>query len=358
MDDIMSLSKKSNDNIVKENDNNAKSIIKKKPARLQIDPETIPDDDKPPQTGTNFNIWFLKWSGGDSSNKNFTKSNFRVNIDKDCGYTKANDKNSLICLFFARGCCYLGKQCHYLHRIPNDFDYFIPTKDCFGRDKTSDYNDDMNGIGSFNKVNRTLYIGNLNTSSSQQQGINLENLITKNFQDFGEIEKIRVLHSKKCCFLTYKLESQAQFAKEAMQNQSLIGIGVNDNDILNIRWSNDDPNPDSQRQEKRKLEELTLNTITNLLNDVSDSNNKRSKVTVEEVEEEDINLPQREQLSLPSNEIDNNKRSSGLFGDTDLSSLKFLRKKKQDSKAELKQDSNTELKQNSLIQGYSSSDEE
>ena len=128
---------------------------KGKPARLQVDPETIPDDDKPPQTGNVFNIWFLKWSGGDSSNKNFTKLKFRVNIKKDSGYTRAQS-NAPLCLFFARGCCYLGKKCSYYHRLPKDTDYFIPTQDCFGRDKTSDYKDDMNGVGSFNKVNRTV----------------------------------------------------------------------------------------------------------------------------------------------------------------------------------------------------------
>ena len=64
------------------------STMLKRPARLQVDPETITDDDKPPQTGTVFNIWYLKWSGGDNT-RNLIKLKFRVNIKNDTGYTKA-----------------------------------------------------------------------------------------------------------------------------------------------------------------------------------------------------------------------------------------------------------------------------
>ena len=33
------------------------------------------------------------------------------------------------------------------------------SKDCFARDKFADYRDDMGGVGSFQRQNRTLYIG-------------------------------------------------------------------------------------------------------------------------------------------------------------------------------------------------------
>ena len=307
---------------------------KGKPARLQVDPETITDDDKPPQTGNVFNIWFLKWSGGDSSTKNYTKLKFRVNIKKDSGYTRA-PSNAPLCLFFARGCCYLGKKCSYYHRLPSDTDYFIPTQDCFGRDKTSDYKDDMNGVGSFTKVNRTIYIGGLHMDDK------MDNTLTKHFQEFGSIDKIRVLHSKACAFVTFRTENEAQFAKEAMQNQSLDG-----NEVLNIRWANEDPNPEAQRQEKRRLEEVTVNTIKNLLDLVSETERKTKKVTVEGPDEIEETESSSEVKALPSLET-----SSSLFNESSLNALKQMQSKKR------KIDKQPEKKFPTML-GYSSSDEE
>jgi hypothetical protein len=52
-------------------------------------------------------------------------------------------------------------------------------------------------------------------------------------------------------FVTYVSEHNAQFAKESMACQSL------DNDeILNVRWATEDPNPTSKVAEKRRLEEI------------------------------------------------------------------------------------------------------
>ena len=57
-------------------------------------------------------------------------------------------------------------------------------------------------------------------------------------------------------FVTYVNEYNAQFAKEAMACQSL------DNDeILNVRWATEDPNPTSKVAEKRRLEEVGREAI-------------------------------------------------------------------------------------------------
>ena len=57
-------------------------------------------------------------------------------------------------------------------------------------------------------------------------------------------------------FVTYKSELHAQFAKEAMACQSL------DNDeILNVRWATEDPNPVQKVAEKRRLEEMGQEAI-------------------------------------------------------------------------------------------------
>jgi hypothetical protein len=59
-----------------------------------------------------------------------------------------------------------------------------------------------------------------------------------------------VLQYRSVAFVTYKHELAAQFAKESMACQSL------DNDeILNVRWATEDPNPTSKVSEKRRLEE-------------------------------------------------------------------------------------------------------
>jgi hypothetical protein len=48
-----------------------KKIIRRKrrPARPQVDPATFKTE-APPPTGTIFNIWYNKWSGGDREGKN------------------------------------------------------------------------------------------------------------------------------------------------------------------------------------------------------------------------------------------------------------------------------------------------
>jgi len=62
---------------------------------------------------------------------------------------------------------------------------------------------------------------------------------------------VRVLQYRSVAFVTYVSEHHAQFAKEAMACQSL------DNDeILNVRWATEDPNPTSKVAEKRRLEEM------------------------------------------------------------------------------------------------------
>ena len=60
---------------------------------------------------------------------------------------------------------------------------------------------------------------------------------------------VKVLQYRGIAFVTYKSELSAQFAKEAMACQSLEG-----DEILNVRWATEDPNPVSKATEKRRLE--------------------------------------------------------------------------------------------------------
>ncbi|KAK3378538.1 hypothetical protein B0H63DRAFT_480200 [Podospora didyma] len=234
-----------------------KKIIrrKKRPARPQIDPSSIKSELK--QTGTTFNIWYNKWSGGDREDKYLSQEHAkgRCNIALDTGYTRAdNVSSSYYCLFFARGICPKGQDCEYLHRLPTLHTHVTPNQDIFGRDKFSDYRDDMGGVGSFTRQNRTIYVGRITVTDD------IEEIVARHFAEWGEIERIRVLNSRGVAFITYKNEANAQFAKEAMAHQSLDG-----NEILNVRWATADPNPMAQKREARLIEEQAVEAIRRAL---------------------------------------------------------------------------------------------
>ncbi|KAH8772790.1 pre-mRNA-splicing factor CWC2 [Diaporthe sp. PMI_573] len=235
-----------------------KKIIRKKkrPARPQIDPALIKSE-PPPQTGTTFNIWYNKWSGGDREDKYASQkaAKGRCNIAKDTGYTKADKvSGSYFCLFFARGICPKGQDCEYLHRLPTIHDLFNPNVDCFGRDKFSDYRDDMGGVGSFMRQNRTIYVGRIHVSDD------IEEIVARHFAEWGEVERVRVLNTRGVAFITYSNEANAQFAKESMAHQSL-----DHSEILNVRWATADPNPMAQAREARRIEEQAAEAVRRAL---------------------------------------------------------------------------------------------
>ena len=262
-----------------------KKIIRKKrrPARPQVDPSTIKHE-PPPQTGTIFNIWFNKWSGGDREDKYLSKTAApgRCNIAKDSGYTRGDKvAGSYFCLFFAKGLCPRGQECEYLHRLPGLFDTFNPNVDCFGRDKHSDYRDDMGGVGSFMRQNRTLYgtcclcfnfssyislcyrcpydtnslsVGRIHVTDD------IEEIVARHFAEWGQVDRIRCLTARGVAFVTYTNEANSQFAKEAMAHQSL-----DHSEILNVRWATVDPNPMAQKREARKIEEQAAEAVRRAL---------------------------------------------------------------------------------------------
>ena len=235
-----------------------KKIIRRKrrPARPQVDPSTLKSE-PPPQTGTIFNIWYNKWSGGDREDKYLsqTAAPGRCNVATDSGYTRADKvPGSYFCLFFAKGLCPRGHECEYLHRLPGLHDHFNPNVDCFGRDKHSDYRDDMGGVGSFMRQNRTLYIGRIHVTDD------IEEIVARHFAEWGQVDRIRVLTARGVAFVTYSNEANSQFAKEAMAHQAL-----DHNEILNVRWATVDPNPLAQKREARKIEEQAAEAVRRAL---------------------------------------------------------------------------------------------
>lgn len=236
-----------------------KPVVAKKPrpARVQVDPDTVKPEDRPAQTGTVFNIWYLKWSGGDREDSVYSqrKAEGRANIKRDSGYTKADKvAGSYFCLYFAKGLCINGRNCEYLHRLPTITDVFPPNVDCFGRDKFANYRDDMGGVGSFLRQNRTLYVGRIHVDDK------MEETVSRHFAEWGEIDRIRVLNDRGVAFVTYANEANAQFAKEAMAHQSL-----DHDEVLNVRWATEDPNPAAKAREKRRIENQAADIIRSLL---------------------------------------------------------------------------------------------
>ena len=235
-----------------------KKIIRRKrrPARPQVDAATHKSE-PPPQTGTIFNIWYNKWSGGDREDKYLsqTAAPNRCNIATDSGYTRGDKvAGSYFCLFFARGICPKGHECEFLHRLPGLHDHFNPNVDCFGRDKHNDYRDDMGGVGSFMRQNRTLYMGRIHVTDD------IEEVVARHMAEWGQVERIRVLTARGVAFVTYTNEANSQFAKEAMAHQAF-----DHSEILNVRWATVDPNPMAQKREARKIEEQAAEAVRRAL---------------------------------------------------------------------------------------------
>ncbi|BGP14295.1 hypothetical protein JCM10213_007732 [Rhodosporidiobolus nylandii] len=219
-----------------------KRMVKRKPARKQqaVAKKALE------QTGQTYNIYYHKWAGGDKydSYNNQEKSETRVNLKEDSGYTRADgDGTKYVCLFFARGCCPKGHECTFLHRLPSP-SHVLPDAalDVFGREKHAGYRDDMGGVGSFNRQNRTLYVGKVRETR------NTAEVVEAHFEEFGEIERIKILTNRSVAFVTYTSELNAQFAKEAMMHQSL-----DSGEVLNVRWATEDPNPAAARAEHERL---------------------------------------------------------------------------------------------------------
>ncbi|PVF99747.1 hypothetical protein CPB86DRAFT_730801 [Serendipita vermifera] len=274
-----------------ENDASQKITHKdSRPARKQVKHGQVTKNEVV-QTGKEYNIWYNKWAGGDreDSYSNKVKSQTRCNARKDSGWTRA-DKTGMkyCCLYFARGCCPYGYECNYRHTLP-DPTQRLPdhAKDCFARDKFADYRDDMGGVGSFQRENRTLYVGRIKETGP---GPDTEEVVRRHFSEWGEIDRLRVLQYRGVAFVTYVHEVHAQFAREAMACQSL------DNDeILNVRWATEDPNPTTKVIEKRRLEEIGTAAIASKLDPRMVDAMRSVKALEDEVILEDEPAPEPEE---------------------------------------------------------------
>jgi len=116
----------------------------------------------------------------------------------------------------------------------------------------------MGGVGSFSRQNRTLYVGKIREGASKAD---TEEIVRRHFGEWGEIVRLNILHNRGVAFVTYASDLNAGFAKEAMANQSLDG-----DEILNVRWATEDPNPAQIKVEKRRIQELGAEGVAKKIN--------------------------------------------------------------------------------------------
>lgn len=255
-------------------------------ARVQVREDDLPSS-LPPQNGLAFNIWYNKWSQGHSNNIRFLNLH-RLDPKNDSGLTVGDKVGELyFCLYFSKGMCCLGKMCRYLHHLPEEEDISrLSMKscmhDCFGREKYSNYREDMGGVGSFKKQNRTLYIGGilgaLNNKISKPAQI--ESRIRFVFGKLGSVDRIKYVESKNCAFVKFKHQVSAEFAKECMSNQKLLTPSDKEWDErktgtgLLVKWANDDPNLAACKLEKQEQNETMMKMMVKILEE-HDSEIKR-----------------------------------------------------------------------------------
>ncbi|KAI8645580.1 hypothetical protein BD408DRAFT_382089 [Parasitella parasitica] len=234
-----------------------------KPARVQVTQAQLDEylKEKRPEGGT-YNIWHHRYSGLERDfNKTSVRPKFKVDIARDAGETLGSrNKNAYFCLFFAKGMCSKGSKCTMWHRVPTTEDVLETTIDCFGRDKFTEFRQDMGGVGGFIRENRTLYIGRITVTDD------IENVVRRQFGQFGPLERVRILRGRGVGFVTYKTRANAEFAREAMMNQSL-----ENNEIVNVRWATADPNAIANRldaeDDRKEAERLAALQAEHNIND-------------------------------------------------------------------------------------------
>lgn len=115
----------------------------------------------------------------------------------------------------------------------------------------------MAGIGSFLKESRTLYVTDFKIlQGSGDNNAEMYEILFRHFSLWGDIEDINLLQGKGVAFIRYSHRCNAEFAKEAMSNQPL-----DNNEIITIKWANDDPNPQANERTKEENDKAIQNTL-------------------------------------------------------------------------------------------------
>lgn len=266
-------------------------------AKVQVPESELPSS-IPSQTGLVFNVWYNKWSQGSNEQKRFVNP-YKLDPAKHSGVTRGDKEGAhFFCLYYAKGMCCLGKRCQYMHHIPEDEDIArlsmkTDVLDCFGREKFGFYRDDMGGVGSFRKLNRTLYIGGLSgaLNNKQLKASQIESRIRFVFGGLGEIDRVRFVESKNCAFVKFRHPANAEFAKEAMSNQTLLLPSDKEWDDrkegtgLLCKWANDDPDPEARKREEEDQKRESVKMMVKLINSHTSNVDPAQKTETKRVSE-------------------------------------------------------------------------
>lgn len=198
-----------------------------------------------------FNIWYGRYQG-QHWNKGLArgeKADTRCKVDEQAGFTKAGP-DSFFCLWFARGQCHKGEDCRFFHRVPVISDCGRlerdAAKDVFGRPRNAEHSDDMSGVSSLHDPSRTLYVSGLVRGPYEASRKTLDECVKRHFSEWGEVENVNVVWRLSIAFVRYRFRSNAEFAVEAMNHQSL-----DHEEVLNVRWAYEDPNPVAKQAAER-----------------------------------------------------------------------------------------------------------
>lgn len=196
-----------------------------------------------------YNIWYDKYLTDRKEEREKLPAMHKCNPQLDTGFTKADlqekEGGAYFCLYFAKGCCSEGVNCKYYHRVPTieDAEKIENLRDVFGRSRFANPRNDMGGVGTFTRECRTLFVSDLKMVESQNPMKEMVRIIYENFSPWGEVEDINYIATKGTCFIRYEHRCFAEFAKEAMVDQSLVG-----EEIIRVKWAYDDPNPMSKKR--------------------------------------------------------------------------------------------------------------
>ena len=245
----------------------------KRPARQQV--EESKREIAYTEGHYDYNIWYDKYLSDRTEDKEKIPAETKCNPTLDTGYTRADKQtkknNSYFCLYFARGCCCEGVNCRYYHHVPTfeEVQYIENGKDIFGRSRYATSLKDNGGVGLFTKNCRTLYVSDIKKLEKKDQNREMVKLIYENFSKFGEIEDIQYLPLKASCYIKFSHRCFAEFAKEAMMKQAMVG-----EEILSIVWAYNykELDPIEQKIIEKEEENAFVNAIlkNNKINEDND----------------------------------------------------------------------------------------
>jgi hypothetical protein len=231
----------------------------KRPARQQV-PDTRKDTAYH-EGNYDYNIWYDKYLTDRKEEREKIPALHRCNPALDIGFTKADlqeKEGAYFCLYFAKGCCSEGLNCKYYHRVPTkeDCQRIENLRDVFGRARFATPRNDMGGIGTFTKECRTLHVTGIKTIESANPMKDMVRILYEHFSPWGELEDVNYIPTKGIAFIRYTHRCSAEFGKEAMVDQALIG-----EEILTIKWAYEDPNPMNKNRMQKEDENRFLSAF-------------------------------------------------------------------------------------------------